>query len=96
MAKAVLNGRVVAESSDTKNVEGFVYFPNESVDWDALEESSTTSRCFWKGKASYYHVSDSKGDVVLDGAFTYQKPWPLARSLVSERTAFWRDVVVDK
>lgn len=34
-------------------VEGMTYFSRRSVSADALVESSTTSRCFWKGKARY-------------------------------------------
>lgn len=93
--RALLNGRVVAESDDVKRVEGFVYFPAEDVDRSALVESSTTSRCFWKGKASYYHVTDDEGNQATDGAFYYDQPWPLARAFVNGRIAFWRDVTVE-
>lgn len=92
--KAVLNGRVIAESDDVKTVEGYAYFPRSSVDFSALTESPTSSRCFWKGKASYYHVLDDDGHQAPDSASYYAQPWPLARGLVSDRIAFWREVVV--
>jgi uncharacterized protein (DUF427 family) len=94
MAKAVLNGVTVAQSDDVRVVEGMVYFPVKSVDMSRLTRSETTTRCFWKGKASYWHVTGDSGDVAADAAFTYERPWPLAKALVSDRVAFWRDVVV--
>ncbi len=30
----------------------------------------------------------------MDAAFTYERPWPLARRLVTNRVAFWREVEV--
>lgn len=93
MTRAVLDGEVVAESDDVKIIEGMVYFPLSSVNMDLLVESSTTTRCFWKGKASYWHIT-TDDDLVPDGAFTYERPWPLARKLVTDRVAFWRGVEI--
>jgi uncharacterized protein (DUF427 family) len=94
MTRAVYDGVLVAESDDVKVVEGMTYFPSDSVDMTKLAESPTTSRCFWKGKAKYWHVEGSD-DLALDAAFAYPKPWPLARSLVTDRVAFWRGVVIE-
>ena len=93
MTKAVFDGVVIAESDDVRNVEGATYFPIDSVDMDKLVESPTTSRCFWKGKASYWHVQ-SDGDVASNAAFAYERPWPLARRLVNGRIAFWQGVQI--
>jgi len=93
MATAKLDGVVLAESDDIKRVEGMTYFPVESVKDGVLLDSDTTSRCFWKGKATYFHVQ-GPGHVATDAAFTYPKPWPLARGMVSDRVAFWREVEV--
>ena len=95
MAKAVFDGVVIAESDDVKVVEGVTYFPIESVDESRLIETPTRSQCFWKGRASYYSVS-SDDDLAVDAAFTYKKPWPLARRLVTDRVGFWRDVQVTR
>ena len=93
MTKAIYNGVVVAESDDVRRVEGITYFPLDSVAEGALVESPTTSQCFWKGKASYFHVK-SDDDLALDSAFQYHRPWPLARRLVTNRVGFWRDVEI--
>lgn len=96
MTRATFDGVVVADSDDVRVVEGMSYFPIDSVDLDRLVASPTTSRCFSKGKASYFHVR-GEHDVAADAAFTYKRPWPLARRLVTNRIAFWRGVnVVDE
>jgi uncharacterized protein (DUF427 family) len=72
------------------------YFPLDSVHFERLEPSSTTTWCFWKGKATYSHVRGMRR-VAIDAAFMYRRPWPLARRLVGCRIAFWRDVeIVDE
>jgi len=94
MTKAVYGGIVVAESDDVKVVEGITYFPLDSVSSGVLSESPTTSRCFWKGKANYFHV-DHGDEVTLDAAFEYRAPWPLAKKLVNDRVGFWRGVTIE-
>lgn len=93
MTRAIFDGVVVADSDDVRVVEGMTYFPRGSVREGVLSESPSTSRCFWKGKARYWNVV-SEDHVATDAAFGYERPWPLARRLVSERVAFWRDVQV--
>ncbi len=91
--RATWNGITLAEG-DTVTVEGNHYFSNDDINWDLLEKSPSTSRCYWKGKASYFHVV-TDDDVNADAAFTYEKPWPLARKITG-RTAFWRGVEVSE
>lgn len=93
MTTAVFDGVVIAESNDVRTVEGVAYFPIESVDMDSLVESQTTSRCFWKGKATYWHVQGN-GEMSPNAAFAYEHPWPLARKLVQGRIAFWQGVQI--
>lgn len=93
MVRAVFDGAVIAESDDVTVVEGIAYFPIEAVDHQRLLESPTTSRCFWKGKASYWHVRGDD-DIAPDAAFTYEHPWPLAKRLVTDRVAFWQGVEI--
>ncbi len=80
MVRAVWQGHVIAESDDTVVVEGNHYFPPDHVDQAALLDSPTTTRCFWKGKASYHHLLIDD-EVVTDAAWTYPAPWPLARRI---------------
>ena len=80
MIRAVRQGQVIAESDATIEVEGNHYFPPDSVDRDALPDSATTTRCFWKGKAQYHHLLID-GEIHPDMAWTYPAPWPLARRI---------------
>lgn len=95
MATAMFDGVVIAKSDDVKVVEGMTYFPIDDVDMDRLVGSPSTSRCFWKGKATYFHVQGSD-DIAQNAAFTYVHPWPLARKLVADRVAFWQGVEVTR
>ena len=90
--KAVWNGQVIAESTDTLIVEGNHYFPLESVRRDFLEHSPTTSSCPWKGTANYYclHVNGARN---ADAAWYYAQPKPAAAQITG-RVAFWRGVQV--
>ena len=93
MMRAIFGGVVIAEGEDVRVVEGMTYFRLADVDMDRLFASPTTSRCFWKGKATYWHV-DSGSEVAKNAAFAYRRPWPLARRLVADRIAFWQGVHV--
>lgn len=94
MIRAEFGGVVVAASDDVRVVEGAIYFRIDDVDTDRLVPSPTTTRCFWKGKATYWHVRGDD-DVAPDAAFAYERPWPLARRLVADRMAFWRGVRIE-
>jgi uncharacterized protein (DUF427 family) len=93
MAKAVWNGAVIAESEDTVMVEGNHYFPLSSVKSEFLEDSSHSSFCIWKGKASYYSVVVD-GQRNRDAAWYYAAPKSDA-ALIKDHVAFWRGVRIE-
>jgi len=90
--KAIWNGATLAESDDTVVVEGNHYFPADSLNRDHFVPSDTTSRCPWKGIASYYSVQVG-GDTNADAAWYYPDPKPRAEQ-IRGRVAFWRGVEV--
>lgn len=92
MAKALWNGKVIAESSDTVEVEGNQYFPLGDVVEGVLTDSERTSVCAWKGKANYYHVNVD-GEVNSDAAWTYREPSDAAAQ-IRDHVAFWNGVEV--
>jgi uncharacterized protein (DUF427 family) len=94
MAKAVWNGKVVAESETFVTVEGNVYFPEGAVKREYLRPSSTTSTCPWKGQAKYYSLMID-GQENPDAAWYYPDPKPAARN-IKGHIAFWRGVEVEK
>jgi uncharacterized protein (DUF427 family) len=95
--KATWNGEVIAESTDTIEIEGNQYFPAESVHKEFLEQSNHTSTCIWKGLAHYYTV-------VVNGQRNENAAWyyPVPKEGSVERVgkdfsnyvAFWNGVEV--
>jgi uncharacterized protein (DUF427 family) len=86
MIRAVWNGAVLAEAPRTVRLEGNHYFPADSLRREYLEDSPTTTRCPWKGRARYYTVVVD-GAVNPDAAWYYPKPSPLARK-IKDHVAF--------
>lgn len=92
MATAVWKGTVLAESDDTKVVEGNHYFPPESVKREYLVPTDTHTTCPWKGEASYYAVQVD-GDTNPDAAWYYPSPKDAAAQ-IKDHVAFWKGVQV--
>lgn len=92
--KAIWNGKVIAESVDTINVEGNQYFPVQSVNVDYLSGSETKTVCHWKGTASYYNIV-VEGETNKDAAWYYPETSGLAKN-IKGYIAFWRGVEVSK
>ena len=94
MAKAIWNGKVLAESNDTIVIEGNHYFPPESINREYFQDSGTQTTCPWKGKANYYNIVDN-GDTNKDAAWYYPNPSSMA-SVIKDYVAFWRGVNVER
>ena len=91
--KAVVNGRVIAESDDIVEVDGYAYFPNRAVKIDWLEKAPKTASDNQCPHGVQFY------DVVVDGArharaaWRYEKPRPEMQK-VAERFSFWEDVKI--
>ncbi|AYG62222.1 DUF427 domain-containing protein [Rhizobium jaguaris] len=92
MAVATWNGTVIAQSDKTVVVEGNHYFPPQSVKTQYLAQSTTTSRCPWKGLANYYSLFVD-GKTNEDAAWYYADPTDAAAA-ISGYIAFWKGVDV--
>jgi uncharacterized protein (DUF427 family) len=92
MVQAVWNGTVIAASDETVVVEGNHYFPRKSVRDEVLRESTTTSRCPWKGLASYFSV-EVDGKINEDAAWYYPQPSDPAKN-IQDHVAFWKGIEV--
>ena len=92
MVCARWNGAVLAESEQTRVVEGNHYFPLESVKKELLRPSDTHTTCGWKGVASYYSV-EVGGKVNTDAAWYYPTPKDAAKEITG-CVAFWKGVEV--
>jgi uncharacterized protein (DUF427 family) len=94
MARAIWNGKVLAESDDFEVVEGNVYFPPSAVRRELLRPSATTSVCPWKGTASYWTVAVD-GRENPDAAWFYADPKDAAAK-IKDHVAFWKGVEVER
>ncbi len=93
--KAIWNGKVIAESNETINIENNQYFPLKSVNAKYLQKTGTLTTCPWKGEASYYNIVVD-GDINSDAAWYYPHPKELAKG-IKNYVAFWKGVeVTDK
>jgi uncharacterized protein (DUF427 family) len=99
MAKAEWNGVVLAEERDPSklvNVEGNVYFPPDSVNFDLLSKTSHTTVCGWKGTSSYYSAQ-AGGQTNENCAWVYEEPKDAAKEIKGRSVFFlnsWRDVAM--
>jgi uncharacterized protein (DUF427 family) len=91
--KAVLKGRVIADSDDIVEHGGYRYFPaaHVRVDWLVKSDKTASDRRCPHGVQFY--------DLVVDGkrheraAWRYEAPQPAMRH-VADRFGFWHDVTV--
>lgn len=65
-----------------------VYFPRDDVALDQLEATDTTSRCPFKGNASYWKLAGGDQDI----AWTYDDPYPEV-GIIAGYVAFYQDRV---
>ena len=90
--KAIWNGKVIAESEKTLQIEGNHYFPADTVERNFLMDSQTTTFCSWKGTASYYDLKvNSK--INKDAAWYYPDPYDAALK-IKGYIAFWKGVEI--
>lgn len=92
--KATWNGKVIAESNETRVIEGNHYFPPESINKEYFTNSDTHTVCPWKGTASYYNVVVD-GQENKDAAWYYPETKQLADA-IKGYVAFWNGVEVSK
>jgi uncharacterized protein (DUF427 family) len=90
--KAIWNGEVLAESEDTRVIEGNQYFPPDSIKAEYFQPSETHTVCGWKGTASYYDVVVNE-EINGDAAWYYPEPKPEAKE-IKNYVAFWKGVEV--
>ncbi len=92
--KAIWNGQIIAESTETLVVENNHYFPPETVNKAFIKESDTHTNCPWKGIASYYTLSVD-GQENQDAAWYYPQTSDLAKQ-IKGYVAFWKGVTIEE
>jgi uncharacterized protein (DUF427 family) len=91
--KAVWNNTVLAESDETRIVEGNHYFPPGAIYQQFFRSSETHTVCGWKGTASYYDVVVN-GETNRDAAWYYPETKQEAKE-IEGCIAFWRGVKIE-
>ncbi|MEI9968586.1 MAG: DUF427 domain-containing protein [Terracidiphilus sp.] len=94
MARATWNGRVIAESDRTQEMDGDVYFRSPASSGSIFAPARTTSTHPTKGQARFMTVV-MDGQDNQDAAWYYPDPKPAARK-VKGYVAFWRGVEIEK
>ena len=93
MAKAIWQGKVLAESDQYQTVEENIYFPPQSVKWEYLTEGDKQYTCPWKGKSRYYDIT-VEGTISENAAWNYPEPKEAA-SFIKGYAAFGDGVQVE-
>lgn len=93
MPKVTFNGVTLAESNETKLVEGNHYFPPSSLNTTYFNDSAnnTVTTCPWKGQAQYYDVQVD-GQRIADAAWYYPEPKSAAAEIAGY-VAFYKNKV---
>jgi uncharacterized protein (DUF427 family) len=92
MKQAIWNNQIIAESDNTKVIEGNHYFPADSIKQEFFNANETHTTCPWKGEASYFDVVVD-GKTNADAAWYYPKVSELAKA-IEGHVAFWKGVEV--
>lgn len=91
--QATLNGRVIADSTETVENGGYHYFPAAATRLEWLEKAPRTEADLACPHGVQFY------DVVIDGerhprnAWVYERPQPRMAE-VGGRFGFWKDVLV--
>jgi len=91
-ALAKVGDTIIAETDTWETVEGNIYFhPSAIKDESILSQTSTTTRCPWKGEASYYTLNVG-GRTLTDAAWFYPQPYEKAEK-IKDYIAFYKTKV---
>lgn len=90
--KAIWEDKILAESDETKEIEGNHYFPPDSINESYFEKSDYHTTCPWKGEASYYSIT-VEGKENKNAAWYYPKQKPAVKE-IKNYVAFWKGVEV--
>ena len=86
-ATARIGSHTIAQADTYETVEGNIYFPPSSIlDKSILQSSSLTTKCPWKGTASYYTLNVD-GQTLKDAAWYYPEPKDKAMN-IKDHVAF--------
>lgn len=98
-ATATVSGHLLANTKralllSENTYKPVIYFPREDVDLTKLSKSKTTSRCPFKGTATYWHLSKRPENALdtIDICWSYEEPFKEAAT-IEGYIAFYSDKV---
>ena len=91
--KAVLDGKVIAESDDVVAAAGYDYFPPAAVRTEWLEKTERTPKDLECPHGVQFYDVVIGGERHARNAWIYEAPQP-AMKAVADRVGFWEDVKV--
>jgi uncharacterized protein (DUF427 family) len=91
--KAIIDGQVIAESSDIVECQGYQYFPSAAVRMDLMEKTKRTAADLTCPHGVQFYDVVVAGKRHARAAWSYEAPQPKMRQ-VSDRFGFWQDVQV--
>ena len=93
--KAIWRGRVIAESERTLEVDGYRYFPRDTVRMELLRRSpKTRSDLQCPHGVQFYDVADEE-ERSERSAWSYEAPRGSMKE-IDHWIGFWEDVVVEE
>jgi uncharacterized protein (DUF427 family) len=90
--KAVWNGKIIAQSENTIEMDGLHYFPPGSIKTEFITPSDTRIVYTDKGEANYYHIAVD-GQLNFDAAYQYPSP-EVSVDKIRNYFAFWKGVKI--
>lgn len=91
--KAVVDERVVAESSDIVEAGGYQYFPRAAVRMEWLKKAPKTASDLGCPHGVQFYDVEIDGKCYARAAWNYEAPQPRMKQ-VTGRFGFWEDVKV--
>jgi uncharacterized protein (DUF427 family) len=91
--KAIWHGQVIAESDATREVNGYRYFPRDSVRMELLSPAAKTPRDLdCPHGVQFYDVADGAGRSAR-AAWSYEAPKETMKT-IDRWIGFWEDVEI--
>lgn len=95
MVQVLVGDIVIAESNETKMVEGNHYFPPNSIKSEYFNKTDLHTVCHWKGSADYFNLSVD-GNELENAAWTYPEPITDQAKPIKDYVAFYSNMVTIK
>ncbi len=92
MVRVLIDDTVIADSDETKMVEGNHYFPAGSVKKEFLTKTDLHTVCHWKGNADYFDI-EVDGKKLENAAWTYPDPTTDQAKPIKDYFAFYPNKV---